>query len=133
MLPSDVAAVLPASIDRAAIKAHAPLHASIDSPLGESHLLACAGKLLAVTRRSPFDPFQVVELAEGGVRYVEESFSRKLTLRTAAGATHVMDVSILDVDALKAFVAAAGIDVSAPLATTSPTPKAPAWQPGLAP
>ena len=108
MLPPEVAAALPASIDRAAISSFARLHAAIDSPLGESHLVAAGRLLFAVTRRSPFDPFVAVALRPGGASYEESAFSRKLTLVTVEGATHVMDVSILDVDAIKGFMTAIG-------------------------
>ena len=123
MVPPEVAAVLPTSIDAASVSSCARLHASLDSPLGESHLVAAGARLFAVTRRSPFDPFVAVELAPGGATYVEEAFSRKLTLVTAAGATHVMDVSILDVDAIKAFMTAIG-GCAPPAAAAAPAPKA---------
>jgi len=116
MLPSDVLAALPASMDPANVTAHAHLHTSIDSPLGESHLVACGARVVALTRRSPFEPFRAVPLANGGLRYEESGFTRKLTLVTAEGDTHVVEISILDVASVQQLVGAA----SAPGPATKP-------------
>ncbi len=126
MIPAEDAAALPAAFDRASVSAHALVRCALDSPLGESHLIASGARVVVLTRSSSFEPFRFVELEDGSVRYEREAFSRTLTLKTREGREHRIDVSILDVASVEAFVAALGGASPEPAPKPATSPIAPA-------
>lgn len=88
-LPTGVAEALPDGLSADDVLAHVELHKCLDGSFGHLHIVRHAGGVLAMSRKSSFDPFEVVALAADEPGSVEgDRWTAEVRLKTEAGEEH---------------------------------------------
>lgn len=85
-LPNELKYSLPREVNVNRITQHAKLPCGLASPLGETHLFACEGRLLVLSRNKPNEEFAFFETkAEDPARLIHEEWQDILILKSAKG------------------------------------------------
>ena len=120
-LSPDLLRALPESIGSDRITGHVRIGAGLDGAFGETHLFWLGAELRACWRPSMFEPLQVVPLRHAEAPVLDASgFDARLRFHTQDGAERTVAISILDADAVTAFLAAAAGQPSTPSGAPPP-------------
>ena len=126
-VPDEVLRALPERVALADIEAYAPVGAAPGTSLGETHIVLARGRTWALTRISPWDTLESLELDGRLAPSIQsKDYETWLSLPTADGRDARVPLTSFDIEGVTAYLEAAGH-------SATPEPVAPEAPPAAAP